>query len=65
VNSLRKAKQTSVGIYIYSTEGNNILAESFTGVVDEATISIERSHKPKEVKAVAALKIRNQAMLIT
>lgn len=62
----RKAKQ--ILVKIYDTEGNDTLAKSLTELVskaNEAIASIEDADKPKDIKVLAALKMRRQTLLLT
>jgi hypothetical protein len=62
----RKAKQ--ILIDVYGEEGDKLLAKSITeilSIANEAITKIEDADKPKEVKAVTALKTQKHAVLIT
>jgi len=62
----RKAKQILVDIY--DKDENNILTKSLTSIIDKANKAIaiiQDKCKPKDVKVVAALKMRGQAILLT
>jgi len=62
----RKAKQILVDIY--DKDGNNILTKSLTAIIEranEAISIIQDANKPEDIKVIAALKTRGQAILLT
>jgi len=61
-----KAKQILVDIF--DKDDNNILSKSLTATIEkanEAIAEIQDASKPKDIKVVAALKTRGQAVLLT
>jgi len=65
-NMDRRAKQILVDIY--DKDGNNILTKSLTAIIEkanEAISGIQDAKKPKDIKVIAALKTRGQAILLT
>ena len=62
----RKVKQ--ILIDIYDKDADNILTKSLTAMIDKANESIAGVtdvNKPKDIKVIAALKTRGQAILLT
>ena len=62
----RKARQ--ILVEIFDTEGNNTLEKSVTELVkkaNEVLASLQGADKPKDIKVLTALKMRNETLLLT